>query len=220
MNRLNSWKSPTLAFPEHILDSPQGSPQQFFTMSFFPFSYLVSILSPLLRFFGTIVQVTLLLTIVINLFTTPVQAVPLLPAALPGLNHLFAGTAPSNLGVQDDRLAPCPTSPNCILSQGSDPAHEIAPLTYQSDRQTAYENLVKILGVVPRTRIVTQTENYIRVEFESRLMGFIDDGEFYFPETEGIIQVRSASRLGESDLGVNRTRMEQIRLALQDLEVS
>lgn len=138
-------------------------------------------------------------------------------AAIPLVSQWFAGSAPTNLGVQDDRLAPCPASPNCILSQETDPAHRIAPLTYQGDRSRAYENLLKILSVVPRTRIVSQTDNYIRVEFTSRLMGFVDDGEFYFPTEDGIIQVRSASRLGESDLGVNRTRMEQIRLALQDL---
>ena len=204
-----------------------------------------SILSPLFHFFRipvlgirffrmqflrTVFRGSLLLTIALLTIVwgvvAPVQAVPLIarimptavPAAIPGLSQLFAGSAPSNLGLQEDRLAPCPATPNCILSQDSDVAHSIAPLTYSGDRSRTYENLLKILAVVPRTRIVTQTDNYIRVEFESRLLGFVDDGEFYFPAEDGIIQVRSASRLGESDLGVNRTRMEQIRLALQDLE--
>ncbi len=194
-----------------------------------------SILSPLFQFFraqvfriqvlGTVCAAPLLLTIAlwtIALFTiaAPVRAVPLvppgIPAAIPGLSQWFTGSAP-NLGLEEDHLAPCPATPNCILSQDSDAAHSIAPLTYSGDRSRAYENLLKVLSVVPRTRIITQTDNYIRVEFESRLLGFVDDGEFYFPAEDGIIQVRSASRLGESDLGVNRTRMEQIRLALQDL---
>lgn len=199
--------------------------------SFGVFQVLQSILSPLFQFVGTVLRSTLLLTIAfgmtLGVLSAPVQADPLVstilsgssvPAALPGLGQFFAGTAPANLGLQDDRLSPCPPSPNCILSQDSDPAHSIAPLAYHSDRSRAYDNLLKVLSVVPRTRIVTQTDNYIRVEFESRLLGFVDDGEFYFPAEDSIIQVRSASRLGESDLGVNRTRMEQIRLALQDLE--
>lgn len=202
------------------------------------FQWFPSILSPLFQFFRvqvfripglgmrclkTVFCVRLLLTIV--LFTialgggaAPAQAMPFVPAAIPGLSQFFAGSAPSNLGLQrEDHLAPCPATPNCILSQDSDEAHRIDPLTYSGDRARAYENLLKVLSVVPRTRIITQTDNYIRVEFESRLLGFVDDGEFYFPAEDGIIQVRSASRLGESDLGVNRTRMEQIRLALQDL---
>lgn len=188
----------------------------------FPRSFLQDLaphVKALLRRLKTIVFLSLLLTIAWNETVSPVLASPL-PAALPGLSRLFAGSPPSNLGVENDRLAACPASPNCIVSQGGDSVHAIAPLTYQSDRQTAYETLLKILSVVPRTRIVIQTENmtqtekYIRVEFASRLLGFVDDAEFYFPPEDGIIQVRSASRLGESDLGVNRTRMEQIRSLL------
>ena len=74
-----------------------------------------------------------------------------------------------------------------------------------------------MLGVVPGAAVVADKPNYIRAEFTSKLMGFVDDGEFYFPAEEGVIQVRSASRVGESDLGVNRRRVEQIRLALADL---
>ncbi|MBV5259538.1 DUF1499 domain-containing protein [Synechococcus moorigangaii CMS01] len=132
----------------------------------------------------------------------------------------FAGTAPTNLGVQGGQLAPCPSTPNCVVSQGSDQDHQIAPIGYQGDRQRAYDSLIKVLGVVPRTDIITQTDDYIRAESRSRLFGFVDDVEFYLPETESVIQMRSASRLGESDLGVNRRRLEQIRLALQDLGIA
>jgi uncharacterized protein (DUF1499 family) len=69
---------------------------------------------------------------------------------------------------------------------------------------------------VPDTKIVEQKDNYIRTESRSKIMGFVDDAEFYFPEDDNIIQWRSASRLGESDLGVNRRRLEQIRLAFED----
>ncbi len=77
----------------------------------------------------------------------------------------------------------------------------------------------KVLGVVPRTEIATQQEDYIRVKSTSRMMGFVDDTEFYLPEDESVIHVRAAARLGESDLGVNRRRLEQIRFALQDLGI-
>lgn len=138
--------------------------------------------------------------------------------ALPGAASLFAGNAPE-LGVREGQLSPCPDSPNCVVSQNADADHEIPPLSYTSGRDTARETLLKVLTVVPRTRVVEQTDDYIRFESSSRLLGFVDDGEFYFPAEDNIIQVRSASRVGESDLSVNRRRMEQIRLALQDLGV-
>lgn len=149
----------------------------------------------------------------------PGLAPTLAPAVLPFLKGVFTGTAP-DLGVTEGQLQPCPASPNCVVSQGVDPAdgeHAIAPLTYSRDRDTAHQVLLQVLGVVPGAAVVTDRPNYIRAEFTSKLMGFVDDGEFYFPAEEGVIQVRSASRIGESDLGVNRRRVEQIRLALADL---
>ncbi|MGB0562726.1 MAG: DUF1499 domain-containing protein [Spirulinaceae cyanobacterium] len=140
-------------------------------------------------------------------------------AALPGMSVLFAGNAPE-LGVTDGQLAPCPPSPNCVVSRGGDAEHQIDAIAYRSDRETARETLLKVLGVVPRTEVLTQTEDYIRAAAESRLLGFVDDLEFYFPSDAAVIEVRSASRLGESDLGVNRRRIEQIRLALADLGVA
>lgn len=136
--------------------------------------------------------------------------------AIPGLSQVFAGESPE-LGIQDGQLSPCPSSPNCVVSQGADPDHAIEPIAYTGSRDSAREVLAKVLEVVPRTEIVTQGEDYIRAKSTSRIMGFVDDTEFYFPEDEPVIHVRSAARLGESDLGVNRRRLEQIRLALKDL---
>ncbi|HEY9889636.1 MAG TPA: DUF1499 domain-containing protein [Candidatus Obscuribacterales bacterium] len=137
---------------------------------------------------------------------------------LPGLGNVFAGETPT-LGVKDGALAACPASPNCVVSQTADDAHYIEPIAYSRDRAAARDLLIKVLGVVPRTEIVTQTDDYIRVRSTSRLMGFVDDAEFYLPPDESVIHLRSAARLGESDLGVNRRRLEQIRLALQDLGI-
>jgi uncharacterized protein (DUF1499 family) len=127
---------------------------------------------------------------------------------------LFAlsGTAPINIGINDGKLTPCLTTPNCVSSGArNDPQHYIDPIKYESSSAEAYAKIEQILESQKRTKIITKTDNYIYAQSTSRLMGFIDDVEFYFnPETQ-LIDVRSASRLGESDLGVNRKRIEQIR---------
>lgn len=146
------------------------------------------------------------------------SSAPQFLGAIPGLSEVLAGKPPE-LGIQDGKLSPCPSMPNCVVSQGADQNHAIAPIAYTRSRDEAREVLTKVLGVVPRTEIVTQAENYIRVKSTSRIMGFVDDTEFYLPQNEPIIHVRAAARLGESDLGVNRRRLEQIRFALRDLGV-
>ena len=131
---------------------------------------------------------------------------------------LFSGSAMAAIGI-NNRLEPCPSSPNCVVSVNGDEEHQIDPITYKGDRATAKETLLKVLSVVPRTEVIESTDNYIHAESTSRIFKFVDDVDFYFPEDENIIHLRSASRVGESDLGVNRRRMEQIRLAMQDLGV-
>ncbi|NJL88114.1 MAG: DUF1499 domain-containing protein [Leptolyngbyaceae cyanobacterium SM1_1_3] len=156
------------------------------------------------------------------LLALPAAASPVISpvATLPGLGDAFRGASPDSLGVQAGHLAPCPPSPNCVVSQSADADHVIEPIAYQGDRATVRKTLLEVLSVVPRTTVVAETEDYIWFESQSRLMGFVDDGEFYLPADENVIHMRSAARLGESDLGVNRRRLEQIRLALQDLGVS
>ena len=124
---------------------------------------------------------------------------------------VFAGKRPPNLGVNNGKLASCPNSPNCVSSQDTDPEHIISPLTFTSNPQSAFTNLKQIIQSLPRTKIITEKEDYLYVEFKSALMGFIDDVEFYLDPQANVIQVRSASRLGQSDLGVNRQRIEKIR---------
>ena len=162
------------------------------------------------------VIVALTLTATVG-FAAPSLASPNSLAALPIVKDIFAGKAPDNLGVKDGALSSCPESPNCVVTQNADETHTIAPINYETDLDTARETLLKVLSVVPNTEVTEQTDNYIRVQSTSRLMGFIDDAEFYFPTDKKAIEMRSASRLGESDLGVNRRRLEQIRLAMADL---
>jgi uncharacterized protein (DUF1499 family) len=125
----------------------------------------------------------------------------------------FSGTRPSNLGVKDGKLAPCPTSPNCVSSQAdpSDAEHAIAPLSYSSTPGEAIAALKGIIQGLERTEIIEESDTYLYAEFTSALMGFVDDVEFYAEPGSGTIHVRSASRLGQSDLGVNRSRIETIR---------
>lgn len=124
---------------------------------------------------------------------------------------MFAGKKPTNLGMQNNRLAPCPNMPNCVCSYDTDPVHQIEPLPYRSTAAEALVDLKAILQQLPKTTIVSETSNYLYTEFKSALMGFVDDVEFYVDEVAQVVQIRSASRLGKSDLGVNRKRIEMIR---------
>ncbi len=122
----------------------------------------------------------------------------------------FAGKKPDNLGVKDGKLTACPGTPNCVNSQSDDAQSKIEPLPPVS--------IAEIKGVVEgmeRTSIVEETDNYLYAEFKSKLMGYVDDVEFYRDPEANVIHVRSASRLGKSDLGVNRKRVEEIRSKLK-----
>jgi uncharacterized protein (DUF1499 family) len=123
---------------------------------------------------------------------------------------MFSGTPPANLGIRDGRLAPCPDTPNCVNSQaqGSD---YIAPLAFADAPDAALARLRAILNRLPRVRIVTESEGYVRAEAVSRVFKFVDDVEFYVDAPARLVHVRSAARLGYSDFGVNRTRIESIR---------
>jgi uncharacterized protein (DUF1499 family) len=122
-----------------------------------------------------------------------------------------SGTRPANLGATNGLLAPCPSTPNCVSSQSKDPEHAVAPLTYTSSSAEAMAKLKRIVQTMPRALIVSETPAYFHAEFTSAVMRFVDDIEFSLDEPARSINVRSASRLGKSDLGVNRKRVEEIR---------
>lgn len=131
--------------------------------------------------------------------------------ALTGEPQLLAGTRSANLGVSAGQLAPCPSTPNCVNSQSSDATHKIEPLAYDSSPQEAMAKLKTVLQSFRRVKAIAQTENYLYTEFTIPVVGFVDDVEFLLNEDAQVIHVRSSSRLGESDLGVNRRRIETIR---------
>jgi uncharacterized protein (DUF1499 family) len=128
---------------------------------------------------------------------------------------LFSGKRPRELGVRDGRLRPPPSTPNAVSSQAVGGYHQIAPIEYTGSREAALAFLKSVIGNSPRTRVVTATADYVYAEYQSRWLGYIDDVEFYFPSNEKLIHVRSASRLGTSDFGVNRRRIESIRRQFQ-----
>ncbi|MDA1230731.1 MAG: DUF1499 domain-containing protein [Planctomycetota bacterium] len=118
---------------------------------------------------------------------------------------------PSYLGVRDGRLAPCLDSPNCVSTQAEDHEHWIAPLTCSLLSDNVINLLETIVRQYPRTRVIEKTQDYLYVEFRSAFFRFTDDVEFYVEAESGRVHFRSASRVGRSDLGVNRARMERIR---------
>ncbi len=130
-----------------------------------------------------------------------------------GLLSLFvlASCSKPEIGLGENGLRPCPNRPNCVTSLNGDEAHSITPISYTAGKEAAREKIKLILLKMDRTHIITDQSDYLHVVFTSRVMRFKDDVEFWFPDDENTIHIRSASRMGYSDLGVNRKRVEEIR---------
>ena len=132
------------------------------------------------------------------------------PVIAMGLLSLFSRT-PSNLGAVNGRLSRCPVSPNCVSTQASDPVHRIEPIHFDGSANNAITRLKEIIAAMPRAKLANESEFYMHVEFTSLIFRFVDDVEFLIDPATHTIHFRSASRVGSSDLGVNRKRMEEIR---------
>jgi uncharacterized protein (DUF1499 family) len=117
------------------------------------------------------------------------------------------------VGIRESRLTPCPDSPNCISSQGSDSAYTVEPLTYDSEAEKIIADLKVVVGSMKGATIVSESAAYLHVEFQSDVFRFIDDVEFMVDDMAKVVHVRSASRVGYYDFGVNRRRIEKIRQA-------
>jgi uncharacterized protein (DUF1499 family) len=133
----------------------------------------------------------------------------LLMSMLTSILAACAGERPENLGVRGGRLTVCPNSPNCVSSQTVDEGHRISPLVFSDEPAPAFARLKEMLGRREDTTIIEERPGYLRVEFRTTL--FVDDGEFLLDGQQRLIHVRSASRLGYSDFGKNRSRLEEIR---------
>ena len=138
--------------------------------------------------------------------------------------YKFPGSRPKGLGAPAGKLRPCPGEKNnCVCSQyrqsetflGKD---YVQPLPYAGEPGDAMTKVIAVLMQQPNCRIVTNTKQYIHAEFESPALGFVDDVEFALSISEQVIHVRSASRLGLSDFGVNRNRVRELREAFDEAD--
>ncbi len=127
-----------------------------------------------------------------------------------------AAAAGPELGLTGEgRLTPCGSAPNCVSSDATGDLHGIEPLTVGADPQAEWKELLAYLESQPSYKIVVREPGYLRAEARTRIFRFVDDVEFHLRPGEGQIAMRSASRLGHSDLGKNRRRLEAVRQALR-----
>jgi uncharacterized protein (DUF1499 family) len=113
-------------------------------------------------------------------------------------------------------LTACPSSPNCVSSQALDEKHRVEALPVLGDPETAIDRLARVIDAMPRAKLIHRDGPYLAAEFRTRLMRYVDDVEFVEDRENAVIHVRSASRVGYSDWGVNRKRVEAIREAWLD----
>ena len=133
----------------------------------------------------------------------------------------FSGRPPDNLGLRHGKLKPPSKTPNSVSSQAGlwpeSPQREyatIAPLALKGDGPATIARLAQLIQSIDGARIVERRPDYLYAQFTTRLMRFVDDAEFWFDPAAGVVQVRSASRVGRGDLGVNRARIEALRARL------
>jgi len=124
-------------------------------------------------------------------------------------------TKPKNIGANNGRLAPCPNSPNCVSTQSTDSQHTIEAIVFDGSPEDAMRKLKAVLAVIPRMEIISETESYVHAEATSLIFRYRDDVEFVIERQANLIHFRSASRVGNSDMGANRKRMEEIRKAFK-----
>jgi uncharacterized protein (DUF1499 family) len=128
---------------------------------------------------------------------------------------MFNWRRPTNLGLKDGHLAACRRTPNCVSSQ-ADPAdreHYIAPIAFRG----SMESLRRAVESMERATVIKAERDYLYAEYRTRLLRYVDDLELYYDQKQGLVHVRSASRLGRRDFGVNRKRVEALRKAIAAL---
>jgi uncharacterized protein (DUF1499 family) len=124
------------------------------------------------------------------------------------------GRVPEGLGIREGRLAACPSSPNCVSSDASDSGHAVAAIAVEGPMEAAWRGLHALLERTAGVRIVADDVDYLYAVFTTRIMRYRDDVEFHLRSERNEIAVRSASRVGYSDMGANRKRVEWVRAEL------
>ena len=114
------------------------------------------------------------------------------------------------IGILNGKFHPCPKSPNCVSTHATDDKQKMNPIKFSGSLNEAKTKIIDIISSLKRSKIITNKDNYIHAEFRTAIFKFVDDVEFLFDDSEKIIHFRSRARLGYSDMGVNRKRMETI----------
>ncbi|HET6880958.1 MAG TPA: DUF1499 domain-containing protein [Pirellulales bacterium] len=120
---------------------------------------------------------------------------------------------PTNVGLVDGWLADCPDKPNCVCSQALEVSHRIAPIDFSDASDTAWQRMKSVVSAMPHTKIVSEQDGYLHAECQTSVFRFVDDLELLLDAERQVIHCRSASRVGHSDFGVNRRRIEGLRRA-------
>ncbi len=127
-------------------------------------------------------------------------------------------TAEVNIGVQDGQLVPCPETPNCVSTQADpqDETHYAEPVPFSGQPEELLTFLEDWISEQPRAEVQSRNENYLHAVFASKTFGFKDDLELFIPDGSKLVHIRSAARVGRSDMGVNRARYQTIRDLLSE----
>lgn len=129
---------------------------------------------------------------------------------------MFKRKVHQNTGLVAGGLNPCPDSPNCVGSlYAKDENHFMKPIAYQVSRAKMQQILLNLLKDKKQVEVLQVQENYIHSTFTVSIFKFIDDVEFYLPAEEKLIHFRSASRVGYSDLGANKRRLEKLKQEIE-----
>jgi len=113
----------------------------------------------------------------------------------------------------------CPDTPNCVSSLAKNLKYRVEPFKLKNDPKTSWDIVKKTVELLPRTKVVSADNNDIHAECKSLIFRFVDDLTLHLTPSNGIIHIRSASRIGYSDLGVNRRRIENLRKKLQQNDI-
>ena len=145
----------------------------------------------------------------------------LIGAIVAGQSGLLQSAPPTDLGIKQGKLKGLPLTPNCVSSQaGLYPDHpqreyaNIKPLMLRGDGPTTIAKIKRLIESASGAKLITSAPDYLYAQYTTPLMKYVDDVEFWFDPSASVIQVRSGSRLGDSDLGANRKRIESLRAAL------
>jgi len=127
---------------------------------------------------------------------------------------LWSRRVTPELGLLSEQLRLCPETPNCVCSEeiGSSAEHAIEPFAVPASEAAPLDRLARIVSDQGGT-LESRTDNYLYATFRTPLFRYIDDVECRWDRQARVIHIRSASRVGRSDMGANRSRVESLREA-------